>query len=365
MAKKNNKSNHRDIKYIKLAYEQAQINLGSTSSNPSVGCIVVKNDSVISSGCTSINGRPHAENNALRKKIDYKNSEIFISLEPCSHHGKTPPCTDKIIKNKIKRVIFSVDDTDSRTKKKAEKKLKKKKISVKKNILKSFAKDFYQSYFLQFTDHIPHTDVKLAISKDMYTINQEGKWVTNTRSRKIGNFMRSRYDSLLTTSKTINDDNPLLNCRIEGLEKKSPSIIILDRSLNVKKNSSIFKKKKQNIFILTNTNNFSKEYFFKKKGIKILKFKKNSNKAIELKNIFQKIKTLGFNRIIVESGITFIEQLIKYNLIKNFYLFKSSSKLGKKGFNNTDPYYLKKISFSKKNKIKVNLLGDSLYKVKI
>ena len=78
MAKKNNKSNHRDIKYIKLAYEQAQINLGSTSSNPSVGCIVVKNDSVISSGCTSINGRPHAENNALRKELG-ENGRIYVN----------------------------------------------------------------------------------------------------------------------------------------------------------------------------------------------------------------------------------------------------------------------------------------------
>ena len=100
MANKNNNSSYTDIKYIKLAFEQAIINLGSTSSNPSVGCVVVKNNSVISSGCTSLNGRPHAESNALKKIIDYKNADLYVSLEPCSHYGKTPPCIDKIIKKK-------------------------------------------------------------------------------------------------------------------------------------------------------------------------------------------------------------------------------------------------------------------------
>ena len=112
MAIKNNKINYKDIKYTKLAYEQALINLGSTSTNPSVGCVVVKNDTVISSGRTSLYGRPHAESNALQKRVDFKDSDIYVSLEPCSHHGKTPPCTEKIIKKKIKRVIFSIKDSN-------------------------------------------------------------------------------------------------------------------------------------------------------------------------------------------------------------------------------------------------------------
>ena len=123
MANKNNNLNYKDINYIKLAYEQASINLGSTSANPSVGCVIVKNNSVISSGYTSLNGRPHAEYNALKKKIDYKNSDIYVSLEPCSHYGKTPPCTNKIIRKKIKRVIFSVNDADARSKKKQKRNL--------------------------------------------------------------------------------------------------------------------------------------------------------------------------------------------------------------------------------------------------
>ena len=114
---------NKDSFYIKLAFHQAEINLGSTKANPSVGCVVVKNNSVISSGRTSFGGRPHAEENALKKNLDYKNSELYVTLEPCSHYGKTPPCIKKIISKNIKRVIFSIDDVDKRSKNKAQKNL--------------------------------------------------------------------------------------------------------------------------------------------------------------------------------------------------------------------------------------------------
>ena len=365
MAKKNNNSNTKDIKYIRLAYEQALINLGSTGNNPSVGCIVVKNNSVISSGYTSLSGRPHAENNALVKKIDYKNSEIYVTLEPCSHYGKTPPCTDKIINQKIKRVIYPTTDVDPRSKQRAEKKLKKKSISVKKFILRKFANSFYQSYFLQSSKKLPYIDGKLALSKDFFSINRKEKWITNIKSRKIGNFLRSKYDSLLTTSKTINNDNPLLDCRIEGLEKKTPDLIIIDRFFDIKKNSKIFKIDNRKIYIFTKKNNISKEIFLKKRGVKIIKFLQNEDDFFDLRKLFYAIKKLGFNRILVESGITFLNQVLQFNMIKNIYLFKSSVNLGSNGRNNLNPILIKKFKISKKNKVKINLNQDSLYRIKL
>tara|TARA_B110000444_G_C18787305_1_gene570591 strand:- start:35 stop:1132 length:1098 start_codon:yes stop_codon:yes gene_type:complete len=365
MAKKNNNSKIREIKYTKLAYEQALINLGSTGGNPSVGCVVVKNNSIISSGYTSLNGRPHAENNALQKKINYKGSDVYVTLEPCSHYGKTPPCTEKIINKKIKRVIFSIADIDPRSKEKAEKKLREKKISVKKLILKKFANNFYKSYFLQFANKLPFIDAKLAISKDFFSINKKQKWITNIKSRRLGNFLRSRYDCLLTTSKTINDDNPLLDCRIEGLEKKTPDVVILDRFFNVKKNSKIFNKNNRRVYIFTTSFNHSKEIFLKKKGVRVIKLIPKKDTPSDLKNIFNRVKKLGFNRILIECGITFMSQVLQYNMIKNFYLFKSSSSLGSKGLNTSNIFYIKKFNLSKKNKVGVNLNEDILYKVKI
>ena len=111
---------------IKIAFNLAKINLGKTNLNPSVGCILVKNNCVISSGYTSISGRPHAEFNALdNRKIS--NADLYVTMEPCTHYGLTPPCTNLITKKKIKKVFFSYFDLDIRTRKKAKAKLKKKK----------------------------------------------------------------------------------------------------------------------------------------------------------------------------------------------------------------------------------------------
>ena len=119
------KTNHNF--FLNLAFNLAKINLGKTKSNPSVGCIVEKEGSVISSGYTSIGGRPHAEFNALNKRIDVKKSNLYVTMEPCTHFGLTPPCTS-IIKNKyIKNVYFSFNDVDFRTAKKSTKVLLQKK----------------------------------------------------------------------------------------------------------------------------------------------------------------------------------------------------------------------------------------------
>ena len=358
-------NHNKDLFYTKLAFQQANINLGSTKTNPSVGCIVVKNDSVISSGRTSLSGRPHAEANALKKNIDYLNSDLYVTLEPCSHYGKTPPCVKKIIEKKIRRVVFSISDIDPRSKNKAQRNLKNKKIFVKKIMASKLAKKFYQSYFLQSSDKVPLIDAKLAISKDYFTINNKKKWITNKKSRNLGNFLRSKYDCLLTTSETINKDNPLLNCRIEGLEKRTPSLIIFDRYFKINKNIKILKENNRKIYIFTTVNNLLKENFFKKKGVKIIKFSSTADDNLSLKKMIFRIKKLGLNRIFVESGNTFLSKLLKNNLIKNLYLFKSSQKLLLAGQNNSSLSQIKKIKILKKNKIKVNLYGDSLYKINL
>jgi diaminohydroxyphosphoribosylaminopyrimidine deaminase/5-amino-6-(5-phosphoribosylamino)uracil reductase len=356
---------NKDSLFLKLAFYQAEINLGSTSLNPSVGCVVVKNNSIISSGRTSFNGRPHAEANALKKNQNYKGSTMYVTLEPCSHFGQTPPCVENIINKKLHKVIFSINDIDKRSRNLAYKKLKKNKINVSRYVLKDYAEQFYKSYFLQSSEQVPYVDVKLAVSNDYLTINKKQKWITNNVSRNVGNFLRSRYDCILSTSKTINSDNSLLDCRIEGLEHKSPAVIIIDRLFKIKKKLRLFTKKNREIFIFTQTNNNTKELYFKKMGINIIKLKKSFNLKNEVYEVYFFLKQLGFNRILVESGVKYINEILKHNLIKNFYLFKSSSKLNVNGKNNAQAKLIRKLKTSIKNKVKINLNGDSLYKIQL
>ena len=133
--------------YLELAFKIAEKNLGQTKLNPSVGTVIVKNDTVISSGVTSLNGRPHSEFNALNNMKNCSGASLYTTLEPCTHHGKTPPCVNIIIKKKIKKVYYAFEDPDVRTFKKAKKIFNKKNIKSKLIPLKKYNK-FYKSYFI-------------------------------------------------------------------------------------------------------------------------------------------------------------------------------------------------------------------------
>ena len=249
-----------------LAFNLAEIHLGKTNPNPSVGCIIVKNNSVISSGITSINGRPHAETNALNKKIDFSGSHMYVTLEPCAHYGLTPPCVNIIKKKKIKNVYFNYDDPDLRTYQKAKKFFLRKKINFKK--VKIIKNDFYKSYFFNHKEKLPYFDAKIAISKDFKTINKKSKRITNYRSEKVTHLIRSKYDSIITTSKTINEDDAILNIRIDGLNSLSPDLLIIDRKLKLKTNLKLFKiANKRKTYIFTLSKNKRKISFFKKKKL--------------------------------------------------------------------------------------------------
>ena len=190
--------------YSNLAFNLAENHLGRTGINPSVGCVVVKNNSVISSGVTDINGRPHAEFIALNKNLNFKDSDMYVTLEPCAHHGSTPPCTNIIKNKKIKNVFYNNKDPDLITRGKAEQIFKTKKINFR--LVRGVRDYFYKSYFLNKRKNLPLLDAKLAISKDYYSINKKSKWITNKRSRKVGHLLRSKYDCIVSTSASINKE---------------------------------------------------------------------------------------------------------------------------------------------------------------
>ena len=344
--------------FLNLAFQIAEKNLGQTGQNPSVGSVVVKNNAVISSGVTSANGRPHAEYNALNKAKNTIGSILYTSLEPCTHQGKTPPCTDIIIKKKIKSVYFGLEDPDLRTFKKASKILKIK--GVKTKLIKSKRyNNFYRSYVINKKFNKPFISAKIAISKDYFTINKKEKWITNIFSRKISHLIRSRHDGIISTSQSINFDNALLNCRIEGLNKYKPDLFIIDLNLKLKKNLSLNKiLKKRKTYLITYKKNAEKTKIYKKKGYKIILINSLVNKK-DLNFLLKKIFKMGYSRILVEAGLTFLNTLIKNKLINDLYIFKSNYNLKKKGKNNTTLKYLKSIL---PKSMSINLNNDKLYK---
>jgi diaminohydroxyphosphoribosylaminopyrimidine deaminase/5-amino-6-(5-phosphoribosylamino)uracil reductase len=155
---------------MNLALQQAYKNLGNTNENPSVGCVLVKNNCVVSGACTSINGRPHAESIAIKNSRDkLSGTHLYVTLEPCSHYGKTAPCANLIVKKKISKVFYSIKDPDKRSFHKSKIKFKNNKIISGEGLLSNRVKKFYSSYIKSKNNSLPFVTAKIALSKDLYS----------------------------------------------------------------------------------------------------------------------------------------------------------------------------------------------------
>ncbi|MDC0397978.1 bifunctional diaminohydroxyphosphoribosylaminopyrimidine deaminase/5-amino-6-(5-phosphoribosylamino)uracil reductase RibD, partial [Candidatus Pelagibacter sp.] len=186
MSTKKDKFSSKDKFYMEIALKLANSRQGLTGSNPSVGCVIVKNGKIISIGQTSFNGRPHAESNAIKNCIDDLNgSKMYVTLEPCCHHGLTPPCTNIIIKSKISEVIYSVADIDRRVRNKSLKILKSNNIKVKKGLLEDKINNFYSTYFFNRKNQLPFVTGKIAVSKNNLIYSKLNKKITNIHSDKF------------------------------------------------------------------------------------------------------------------------------------------------------------------------------------
>ena len=362
MSSKKDNLYQQDKYFMNLAINLAKNRKNLTGLNPSVGCVIVKNNNIVSYGQTGFNGRPHAESVAISKckKNDLKDSSIYITMEPCTHYGKTPPCTNEIIKSKFKRVIYSINDIDKRTSNKAYSLLRSKKIKVSKGVLKSESKKIYKNYFQHKKYKKPFVAAKIACSSDFF-ISSKNKFITNQHSREVSHILRYNFDSILVSSKTVNSDNSKLTCRINGLESFSPKRLIIDKNLKINKSSPVINdKNRNNTIIFHSTKDKKKLRYFKLKGVRLIYINLDSNNNLDLNKVFSKVYSMGIGSIIIEGGKTLTKSVLKDRLINEFYLFKSKKKLGKLGKNNISDF--KKILYflKKKENIETFLNEDKI-----
>ena len=329
MSTKKDKFTSKDKIYMQLALSLARARKGLTGNNPSVGCVIVKNNEIISIGQTGFNGRPHAEFNAIKDSFENMvNSKMYVTLEPCSHYGVTPPCTKNIIKSGINEVCYSIEDIDKKVKGKSLKILTKNKIKVTKGLFKNEAKKLYNSYIINRVDKLPYVTGKIAISKDKIIYSKKFNKITDKTSDKLTHYLRYKNDAIMVSSRTLNIDNPRLNCRIRGYEKFSPKRIILDKNLEINLRSFIFRSvKKDNTVIFHSSSNNPKIKILKNKGINLIKFKIDDKNYFNLKNILKKLYILGIRNLLVEGGNKITRSLIKDKLFNEFYLFRGPKNL--------------------------------------
>jgi diaminohydroxyphosphoribosylaminopyrimidine deaminase/5-amino-6-(5-phosphoribosylamino)uracil reductase len=325
---------------MKQVLKLARNGIGFVKTNPLVGCIITdKNGNIIGKGYHEKYGENHAEINAIQDVIknghSLRDAILYVNLEPCSHFGKTPPCVDAIIKSGIKKVIIGHKDQNPIINGLGIEKLKLSGIQVETEILKNECIELNKAFIINKIYNRPYIVIKSATTLDGRIADSEGnsKWITSEKSRRYVHRLRYSSDAILTTAKTILQDNPLLNARI-GKKEYKKILIIIDTNLDILKNKelNIFKTAKR-IILLHNSNiNLEKD-----ENIDFIRCEVDNNKNLIIEKAFNIIyEKFLISSIITECGGKTLSYLIENNIFDELNLFLApiiSSSNGRLMFN--------------------------------
>ena len=315
--------------FMDYAIRLAARNVGNTGENPSVGCVITSNNKIISIGVTGKNGTPHAEHNAIHGIKNFPiNTTVYVTLEPCSHSGKNPPCTNLLIKKKVKRVVIAQKDPNPIVNGEGIKLLKTNGIQVDYGISEKLAQENHFGFINNIKYKFPEINIKVASSKNGFTIPEEGaKWITNYLSRSFGHVLRSNHDAIMVGINTVLSDNPSLDCRLNGLKDRSPIKLIVDTELKTPLDSILVENAKNDLIIFTNTLNNNKINSYEKKGIKIIHIKKNNKGYLKIDEILSFLNKMNINRLLIEGGSTLSSSFLDKNIVNLVYWFSSQNDL--------------------------------------
>lgn len=334
--------NHK--KYMRRAIELAKNGLGGTSPNPSVGCVIVKNGTIIGEGFTSPYGGAHAEVNAINSVKDQTlliSSTLYVTLEPCAHYGKTPPCSDLIIKHKIPEVIICCTDPFEEVNGEGIKRLKKNGVKIKVGVLEQEGLDVNRRFFTSINKKRPYIILKWAQTKDGFVAkeNFDSKWISNSTSRKIVHIWRSLEDSILVGFNTTKFDNPELTVRdIKGV---NPTRIVIDENLELNNQLHLFDNNTKTICFNAKKTNSSKNLAFIKVDFNNLE-----------QNILDELYRQNIHSLIVEGGSKTLQKFINKNLWDEARVF-----IG----NNCFEKGIKSPTLSREPDKKVSIIEDKLF----
>ncbi|MAR78893.1 MAG: riboflavin biosynthesis protein RibD [Rhodospirillaceae bacterium] len=328
--------------------------LGLTCPNPSVGCVIVKENLIIGKGVTGRGGRPHAESVALGmagKKA--KGSTVYVTLEPCAHYGLTPPCSDSLISAEVSRVVIATLDPDKRVSGKGIKKLQESGIEVVSGILEKEALEINEGYFKATMQKLPFVTLKLAVSTDSRSATKTGKskWITSQGARDHSHMLRARNDAIVISSATVNEDNPSLTCRLPGMISYSPIRVLLDAFRKVPNDLEIFKNAIDiPLWIFTTVPSDEKiNQESIKLGAKIIIVKKDKfSYGVNLKEVFKSLSDSGVTRVMVESGGKLASALLHEKLVDKIIIYRAPSLIGGDGLSSIDTINVENLSDSVK-----------------
>lgn len=321
----------KDMEYMNLALELASGGRGFTKTNPMVGAVCVKNGRIIGKGWHREYGKAHAEVNALDEAgEDAKGSTLYVTLEPCSHYGKTPPCTERILRSGVKKVVTAMEDPNPKVSGSGNEFLRKNNVEVLNGLLEEKAKSLNLPFIKFITEKIPFTVLKLAMTLDgrIATKTGDSKWITNEKSRKWSHCLRHQCDGVLVGRKTVEADNPSLNTRLEGIKCSDPLKIVTDSYLKLDPESGlkIFSEemKKNTLFVCVEDCDPSRIEKFFDLGIEVIKVKKDENSRVCLSSLLKELGKRKISSLMIEGGSMIAGSFLNKGLIDQIAFFYGS-----------------------------------------
>lgn len=324
-----------DERFMAAAIRLARRNLGRTGTNPSVGTLIVKDGVIIGRGITAIGGRPHAETQALKEAgKGARGATAYVTLEPCAHHGRTPPCAEALVSAGVSRVVIATSDPDARVSGRGAAILRLAGMSVVEHVLPNIAVEGLSGYLTRSVKKRPEITLKLAVSADGL-IGRRGVSqvaVTGEISRKMVHIMRAEADAIMIGSGTALVDNPELTCRLPGMHNRSPIRIVLDSRARLPLEGKLARSASRTpVWIAVHAAALGERTQSLEAASCRLLACEDDNGQIALPELFEDLAAQGVASVLVEGGAAVSKSLIQQDLVDRLALFASDLALGGDG----------------------------------
>lgn len=321
-----------DEKYMRLAMQLAGNAIGRTSPNPLVGAVIVKDNRVVGCGWHRKAGTPHAEVHALNQAGELaQGADVYVTLEPCAHYGKTPPCAKALVEAKVKNVYGGLLDVNPKVAGKGFKILEDAGIHVEYGFLQDELRKQNEVFFKWIEHKKPFIVLKAAMTLDgkIATATGQSKWITNETSRAYGYKLRDIYDGIMVGINTVIEDNPMLTARVDG--GKNPIRIVVDSSLKIDINANVVQDKSAKTIVAT-TDKADKDKILKLQAqdVDVIVVDKDEKDKVDIEKLLDILGQQNICSILVEGGATLSGSFVAKKLVDKVYFFIAPKIIGGK-----------------------------------
>jgi diaminohydroxyphosphoribosylaminopyrimidine deaminase / 5-amino-6-(5-phosphoribosylamino)uracil reductase len=365
-AQKSQASKEADRRFMQLALTLGRRGLGRASPNPAVGAVVVKDGVIVGRGWTQAGGRPHAEPEALKRAGDAaRGATLYVTLEPCSHFGKSPPCADAIIAAGISRVVASIEDPNPEVAGQGFAKLRAAGITVDIGLGSAEATHDHAGHIRRIRDKRPHVILKLAVSSDdkIAASGHQPVAITGEAARVRVHLLRAQSDAILVGIGTVLADDPLLSCRLPGMEARSPVRVVLDRALRISGAGRLVHSARQTpLWVMTSeTSEAAAAARLGAAGAQVIRVHATAH-GLDLPAVLHTLSERGITRLMVEGGARIASSFVAGSLVDEIWLLRGPGTVGADGVPALDAMPLSAITQSPTFKVRASeMLGkDSL-----